>query len=63
MGREARTILTYGQVGDPDLPGFTAGVKEFAAKEWKTIEFDPDALAEGSRGKVDERKRVTTIPV
>ncbi len=43
-GPQARTILTYGQVGDPDLPGFTAGVEAFAAKDWKTIAFTPEEL-------------------
>lgn len=44
-GPQARTILTYGQVGDPALPGFTSGVESFAKKEWKVIETDPDELA------------------
>lgn len=45
-GPEARTILTYGQVGDPALPGFTSGVEAFADKQWKLIETDQQALAE-----------------
>lgn len=44
-GPEARTILTYGQVGDPALPGFTSGVKAFADKQWKSIETDQQVLA------------------
>ncbi|MEZ5237998.1 MAG: penicillin acylase family protein [Microthrixaceae bacterium] len=44
-GPRARTILTYGQVGDPDLAGFTSGVEAFAAKSWKEVETDPEVLA------------------
>jgi acyl-homoserine-lactone acylase len=47
---KARSILTYGETGDPELPGFTSQVKDFAEKRWKTVLFtqkeiaaDPDA--------------------
>lgn len=53
-GPEARTILTYGQVGDPALAGFTSGVKAFAGKQWKTIETDQVALAEDPGATVTE---------
>ncbi len=55
-GPRARTILTYGQVGDPELPGFTAGVKAFAEKKWKDIETDQAALADDSDATVEEVK-------
>ena len=38
-GPDARTILTYGQVGDPELPAFLPGMKAFAAKDWKQVRF------------------------
>lgn len=44
-GPQARTILTYGQVGDPELPGFDSGMKAFANKEWKVVETDPEEIA------------------
>ena len=53
-GPRARTILTYGQVGDPELPGFTAGVKDFAAKQWKTVAFTAEDLAEAPDTTVTE---------
>lgn len=55
-GPRARTILTYGQVGDPELPGFTAGVKAFAQKQWKDIETDQSALADDPDTTVEEVK-------
>ena len=46
-GPDARTILTYGQVGDPELPAFISGMKAFAAKDWKTVRFtQEDILAD-----------------
>jgi acyl-homoserine-lactone acylase len=53
-GPDARTILTYGQVGDPELPGYTSGVLAFAEKQWKTIETDQVALAEDPDATVTE---------
>jgi len=51
----ARTILTYGEVGNPTSPAFTAQSKDFAAKQWKTVRFtDADIAADkgGSTTKV-----------
>lgn len=53
-GPEARTILTYGQVGDPTLPGFTSAVKAFADKQWKVIQTDPEVIAEDPDATVTE---------
>jgi len=47
-GPVGHTILTYGQVGDPDKPGFTSGASAFAEKKWKPALFDrSDIEADG----------------
>jgi acyl-homoserine-lactone acylase len=52
-GPRARTILTYGETGDPELPGFSSQMEDFAQKRWKPVRFtqadiaaDPDARVE-----------------
>ncbi len=49
-GPRARSILTYGETGDPELPSYTSQMDDFAQKRWKTVRFteadiakDPDA--------------------
>jgi acyl-homoserine-lactone acylase len=49
-GPRARTLLTYGETGDPGLAGFSSQMVDFAQKRWKTVRFtradiaaDPDA--------------------
>lgn len=52
-GPDGYTILTYGQVGDPDLPGFTVGVEAFADKQWKPALFS-EADIEADTASVTE---------
>lgn len=54
-GPEGRTILTYGQVGDPTSSEFTAGVEAFAAKEYKPALFDAADI------EADEGAEVTEV--
>lgn len=53
-GPQAHTILTYGQVGDPGLPGFIAGVQAFAQKQWKPVAFTAEELADAKGKTVTE---------
>jgi acyl-homoserine-lactone acylase len=53
----ARTLLTFGQVGDRDSELFVSGVEDFAAKRLKTVRFtaedieaDPDLEVEAVEG-------------
>lgn len=41
-GPRARSLLTYGQTGDPDSPFFTDQTERFSAQDWKTVPFTTD---------------------
>ena len=67
-GPDGYTILTYGQVGDPALPGFTAGVEAFADKQWKPalftlaeIEADTATVAEVSGSSTTTRAELVVV--
>ena len=53
-GPDGHTILTYGQVGDPELPGFTRGVQAFADGQWKPALFTREAIEADSSATVTE---------
>lgn len=38
-GLQARSLLTYGETGDPDSPYFSDQTERFSAKDWKTVPF------------------------
>ena len=54
-GPQARSILTYGETGDPASPGFTTQMKDFAAKRWKAVRFTAADIA------ADEEATVTKV--
>jgi acyl-homoserine-lactone acylase len=41
-GPRARSLLTYGQTGDPDSPFFADQTERFSAKDWKAVPFTAD---------------------
>ncbi len=53
-GPDGYTILTYGQVGDSELPGFTSGVQAFADGQWKPALFTREAIEADSSATVTE---------
>lgn len=53
-GPRARSILTYGETGDPDLPAYVSQVEDFAQKRWKTVRFTEDEIAADPDATVTE---------
>ncbi|MGK2928298.1 MAG: penicillin acylase family protein [Acidimicrobiales bacterium] len=41
-GPRARSLLTYGQTGEPGSPFFTDQTQRFSAKDWKTVPYPAD---------------------
>jgi acyl-homoserine-lactone acylase len=51
-GPEARAFLTYGDQADRSDPRYTAATEAFSAKEWRTVPFTEDAVAEAAETTV-----------
>lgn len=45
-GPQARAFLTYGNTEDRDDPLYVEGTQRFSDKEWRTVLFDPDDVAD-----------------
>lgn len=55
-GPTARTILTYGETGDPESPEFVTQMEDFAEKRWKTVRFTPAQIEDDPEATIREVK-------